>query len=208
MPGLINYLSDAKSLLALGSEELGMILLGLCRKERGRNVTLSNYEMSVLNVGPPAFPHHMRITVARAIGEAWQWLLNEGLIMAAPDQPNGWFCVTRKGAELEATDLDAYRHGSILSVGLLHPRLMQKVRPMFIRGEYAIAVIQSFKEVEVAVRKATGLGDGLTGLTLMREAFHPQSGRLTIQGSIVPEREAASALFAGAMGHCRNPTVH
>jgi uncharacterized protein (TIGR02391 family) len=198
----------AKALLALGSEELGMILLGLCREERGRNVTLSNYEMSVLNVGPPAFPHNMRTEVAQAIGEAWQWLLNEGLMTVAPDQPNGWFRVTKKGSELKSTDLDAYRHGSMLPVDLLHPRLSQKVRAMFVRGEYATAVVHSFREIELAVRKATGLADRLTGVSLMREAFHPQSGKLTNKESIVPEREAVSALFSGAMGHCRNPPAH
>jgi uncharacterized protein (TIGR02391 family) len=208
MPGLQDIVPDASSLLALGSEELGMILLSLCRAERARNVALSNIEMSVINVGPPAFPQPRRAEVAQAIGEAWQWLLNEGLIMPAPDQPNGWFRVTKKGAELKTTDVDAYRYGSMLPVGLLHPKLAQKVRAMFVRGDYTTAVVHSFREIELAVRKAAGLADGITGVSLMREAFHPLSGKLTDQARVVPEREAVSALFAGAMGHCRNPPAH
>jgi hypothetical protein len=93
--------------------------------------------------------------VGRAIAEAWQWLQNEGLLMPDLDQPNGWFCLTRKGAALRTeADLEAYRQGSLLPNALLHPTLAEKVRPMFMRGGYDVAVFQSFKEVEVAVRAA------------------------------------------------------
>ena len=74
--------------------------------------------------------------------------------MVAPEQPNGFFCLTRKGRSFEnSADVDAYRHGKLLPVSLLHPKLAEKVRPMFLRGDYAIAVLQAFIEVEIAVRK-------------------------------------------------------
>jgi uncharacterized protein (TIGR02391 family) len=205
----MDYLPDADSLLALGPEDLGMILLELVQKERLPKVTLSNLEMPLWNANSPAFPQHKRMLVARCIVEAWQWLQNEGLLMPDVDQPNGWFCLTRKGAALKtAADIDAYRHGNVLPVGLLHPRIAEKVRPMFMRGDYAVAVVQSFKEVEMAVRKAAGLPNDLVGVALMREAFHTHTGKLTDKESVVAEREAMSALFAGAMGYCRNPTAH
>ena len=49
MPGLMDYLRDADSLLALGPEDLGMILLELVQKERVSKVTLSNLEMPLWN---------------------------------------------------------------------------------------------------------------------------------------------------------------
>jgi len=38
------------------------------------------------------------------------------------------------------------RHGNILPVGLLHPRLAEKVRPMFLRGDYDVAVFQALNK--------------------------------------------------------------
>src|SRR5208282_3359861 len=122
MPGLIEYLPNADSLLALGAEDLGMILLQLLQTERG-NFTRSNLEVPLWNANSPGYTQQKRIQVARALAEAWQWLQNEGLMMTAPDQSNDWFCLTRKGMRLRSTvDIEAYRQGNILPVGLLHPR--------------------------------------------------------------------------------------
>jgi uncharacterized protein (TIGR02391 family) len=210
MAGLIDYLPDADSLIALGPEDLGLILLQLAQKQPpGGNFALSNLEMPLWNANSPAYPPHKRMPVARAIAEASQWLQNEGLSMAAPDQPIGYFCVTRKGAQLKsAADIDAYRQGSVLPVGLLHPQLAEKVRPMFLRGDYDVAVFQAFKEVEVAVRKAAGLPNDLVGVNLMRRAFHPETGALSDSQSIPAEREALMHLYSGAIGHCKNPPSH
>jgi len=57
----------------------------------------------------------------------------------------------------------------------------------------------------MAVRTAAGLPNDLVGVALMREAFNPHTGKLTDKESVVAEREAMSALFAGAIGHRRNP---
>jgi len=152
MAGLIDFLPDADALIALTAEDLGAILLELVQKERG-NFTLSNLEMPLWNAGTAKYPQHRRMEVARALAEAWQWLQNEGLLMEAPDS-NGWFCLTRKGTRLKNTaDIEAYRHGNVLPIGLLHSTIAEKVRPMFMRGDYDVAVFQAFKEVEVAVRE-------------------------------------------------------
>jgi len=79
-----------------GPEDFGMILLELVQKERGPRVALSNIEMPIWNANSPKYPQHSRAPVGRAIAEAWQWLQNEGLPMHDLDQPNGWFCRTRK----------------------------------------------------------------------------------------------------------------
>jgi uncharacterized protein (TIGR02391 family) len=129
--------------------------------------------------------------------------------MADPDQSGGWSCLTRKGAGLKSqTDIEAYRHGNVLPEGLMHPKLVGKVRPMFLRGDYDIAVIQAFKHVEVVVRKEAKLPEDMVGQKLMRAAFHPENGNLTDMDSPQAERQAVMELFSGAMGHGRNPPSH
>jgi hypothetical protein len=77
--------------------------------------------------------------------------------MIGLDQPNGWFCLTPKGASITSqADVDAYQHGNLLPEGVMHPKTVAKVRPMFLRGDYDVAVVQAFKQVEVEVRDATG----------------------------------------------------
>lgn len=81
------------------------------------------------------------------------------------------------------------------------------------RGDHDVAVFQAFKEVEVAVRstankKGANYPDDLVGVTLMRKAFHPDSGPLTDKSLVTAEREADMHLFSGAIGHAKNPTSH
>ena len=64
------------------------------------------------------------------------------------------------------------------------------------------------KAVQVAVRDAAGLPAADIGVTLVRKAFHPQTGPLTDISSEMAEREALSNLFAGAIGSYKNPHSH
>ncbi|SHN85529.1 TIGR02391 family protein [Bradyrhizobium erythrophlei] len=210
MPGLIDYLPDADALGSLAPEDLGMILLDLMHRVRGPNpaFTQSDFVMPIWNANATSFPIHRKEDVNRAIAEAWQWLGNEGLVMAKPDS-NGWFCLTRKGASLKSRiDVDAYRQGNILPVAVLHPNLVGKVRPMFIRGDYDVAVVQAFKIVEVYVREAASLPDELVGQKLMRTAYNPETGPLADMSTPAGERQAVMELFSGAIGHGRNPASH
>ena len=209
MTGLVNYVPDADTLLALPPEDLGMILLPLVQAERTRNVTKSHFTTPIANANSPGYPDNKRGAVFYAIEEAWQWLLNEGPLMVAPDQPNGYFCLTRKGANLKgAADIEAYRLGNLLPVGLLHPRIAEKVRPMFLRGDYDVAVFQAFKDVEIAVRKAAGLTDSNIGRKLMHTAFRPEDGALQIGEADAGEQVGLMELFSGAIGYCKNPASH
>jgi uncharacterized protein (TIGR02391 family) len=63
------------------------------------------------------------------------------------------------------------------------------------------------KAVEVAVRDAAHL-PGELGVRLMRKAFDPKNGPLTDTEADEGEREALSALFAGAIGSYKNPHSH
>ena len=95
----------------------------------------------------------------------------------------------------------------------LHPVIVQKVWSMFLQGNYGPAVLQAFKEVEIAVREAGNYSESDHGVSLMREAFHKDTGKsdagkLTDTNQQSAEQEALGHLFAGAMGYCRNPLGH
>jgi uncharacterized protein (TIGR02391 family) len=77
-----------------------------------------------------------------------------------------------------------------------------------LEGDYDTAVFQSFKEVEVAVRKASRLKEEDVGPGLMRKAFHMDTGRLRDKRGVPSERDAMAHLFAGAMGVFKNPQSH
>jgi Protein of unknown function (Hypoth_ymh) len=153
--------------------------------------------------------------VELAVAEAVSWLVSQGLLVEDPSQPIGrLFALTRRAATVRnRTDLEAYRKGRMLPVELLQPALAERVWPQFLRGDHDVAIFQAFKEVEVAIRKAAnskgaGYPDDLVGTTLMRRAFHPETGPLTDMSLVVSEREAEMHLFSGAIGHGKNPPSH
>jgi uncharacterized protein (TIGR02391 family) len=76
-----------------------------------------------------------------------------------------------------------------------------------LRGDYDTAVLRSFKEVEVRVRKKAKLGNELLGRELMVNAFGPK-GPLTNKTAPKGEQDAMRELFAGAISFCKNPSSH
>lgn len=76
------------------------------------------------------------------------------------------------------------------------------------RSEFNVAAFQAMKAVEVAVRDASGLPNDLLGTKLMRKAFDSGKGPLTDPLAEDGEKEARSALFAGAIGSYKNPHSH
>lgn len=150
-----------------------------------------------------------------AIGEAVSWLVTEGLLIPDPGQPSpGFYVPTRRAQGLKTRiDVEAFRKGRILPSDLLPTLFTEKVVPLFRRGDFDVAVFQAFKEVEVAVRnaanaKGAGYAASEIGVPLMRKAFHPDSGPLTDKTLVAAEREAEMHLFAGAIGHAKNPASH
>jgi uncharacterized protein (TIGR02391 family) len=214
MTSLMDVVPDAETLLGLEPEDLGAILVEIIQKGRSRNVAISNIETPLWNANSPKYPIGRKSDVARAFAEAWQWLQNEGLLMPDPEQPNGYWVLTRRGRKLKTgAAVTAYLQGNLLPLGALDPALAEKVRPMFLRGDYEVAVFQAYKQVEVAVRTAANerganLPDDLVGVKLMRRAFDADSGPLRDQSAPSAEREALAHLFAGAIGHAKNPTSH
>ncbi|OHB66150.1 MAG: TIGR02391 family protein [Planctomycetes bacterium RBG_13_60_9] len=145
-----------------------------------------------------------------AIMEAWVWLEREICIAPLPFSGNsGSVFVTRTGYRLaESCNLPGDMRANLLPKGVLHPVIAQAVWSAFIRGEYTMAVLEAFKQVEVAVREAGHFATSEIGVPLMRKAFHPDSGPLTDNSADPGERQALSDLFAGAIGSYKNPHSH
>ena len=194
-------------------EEVGAAVLDLWKEaERGlgHNRTIDHFINPLFErSGDPLYPRNVEDQVVVIIAEAWNWLWSAGLIIPAPEQSANWFRRTRRGEKLEPhTDVGAFGKAAILPRALLHPIIDEKAWSLFLRGDYDVAVLQAFKSVEVAVRKACSFPDEKIGPALMREAFHPEKGPLTDKSVVVAEREATAALFAGAIGHAKNPQSH
>jgi uncharacterized protein (TIGR02391 family) len=215
MAGLIDFAPTTDDLLAIETEDLGMILVRLAHSSRSRlpdqqhlnNLTLSQFEMPLWNANVPGYQHQSHKKVARAC-RSLAMAANRRL-MADPDQPNGYFVLTRRGERLDNDpNIETYQRRGLLPSASLHPVLLEKVRPMFLRGDYDLATFEAFKQVEIAVRTATSSPADLLGEKLMRKAFHAEDGALTDTTAVMSEREALTHLFAGIIGHAKNPGSH
>lgn len=209
MHKLYKAIPDADVVVALAPEELAGRLLFLLKEEPG---SFSPYNLeNDLHSGrdDETYPRQRRAEVGQALREAFAWLIAQGLIVPAPFQSDSTFKVLSRRARSFSTvpDFEAYQASRRLQKERLHARISEPVWQAFIRGEYDVAVFQSMKAVEVAVREASGLHNAL-GVALMRQAFHPETGALRDRSTEAGEREARAALFAGAIGSYKNPHSH
>ncbi len=196
---------EPEALLALEPEELaGHVLRWLVKDEdrpnnspQAREVFLGQFRSA-------------SVDVRKVLTEAWVWLEREGCIAPHPDHLGStWVFVTRRGKRLaESGDTLDYKRANLLPKEFLHPVIAQRVWSAFIRGEYDSAVFEAFKQVEVAVRDAGSFSAGDLGVTLMRDAFNPNTGPLTDKNAEEGERQALRELFSGAIGSYKNPHSH
>ena len=221
---LFEILPDADSLLSLEPEELaGPLLVSL---ENSQNINPESViSFDFMSRSFERMPREIRQKYPREhadeilfrLMEAWQWLENEGLIAPRPtslsrervvDAPIKYF-VTRRGQKIEASeDLAAYRKAKLLPKDQLHPIIAEQVWSKFLLGDYRIAVLHAFIEVEIAVRKVGEYAETDYGVNLMREAFNAEKGNLTDPDQPKAEKEAISNLFSGALGSYKNPFSH
>jgi uncharacterized protein (TIGR02391 family) len=201
---------NAEDLLALEPEELAGVLLEHLNSLDERSPLLSRYNFCLPGQSPAdAYPSEYRDRVNKALTEAWGWLEREVLIAPRPGDPMNWVFVTRRGKALATRQgFNSYRHATLLPKNVLHPVILQKVYPAFLRGEYDTAIFQVFREVEVAVREAGGYAPSDVGVPLMRAAFNVPQGPLTDKPAVPAEQQAMSDLFAGAIGLFKNPASH
>lgn len=217
---ILEAIPDPEVLLRLEPEELGAKLLFLV-KERKKGAhqhlgafTLVEFDDELWNKTPPeerrAYPDELRYQVSVALHEAWAWLQAQGLIFDDIGHSEGGrkrLSRRARSFENEAQFAD-YAAARSLVREALHPRLAGPVWTAFMRAEYDVAVFQAMKAVEVAVREAGKFSATDVGTSLMRLAFDPEKGPLADQTLPKAEREATSALFAGAVGLFKNPHSH
>jgi uncharacterized protein (TIGR02391 family) len=148
--------------------------------------------------------------VAEAALEAWMYLEREGFLTPRLENGiHGWLDLSRRAKKAaNRSGVAAYRKASLLPFPELHATILSRVYPLFLRGDYDTAVFQAFKEVEVSVRNAAGLGNERLGCTLMRDAFNPNNGPLRNPREVPGEQTALMELFAGAIGYFKNPGSH
>jgi len=208
---LEKYFPSPDIVLQLNPEELAIPLLRclIYLEEAKRDNDLLRENFFGLAVSEK-FGGEQTIEVAKAITEAWLWLEREIMIAPRPEPGAGSIVyITQRGRELaEQSDIKTYIRSNLIPAGVLDPRLASKVQNLFIRGDYDTAVFQAFKEVEIRVREKASLPQTLLGVDLMRTAFNHETGVLTDYGQAVPERQATSHLFAGAIGLFKNPSSH
>jgi uncharacterized protein (TIGR02391 family) len=147
--------------------------------------------------------------VGTAVSAAWSWLEVNGLICRHPEQDHGWYVPTALGKTVQ--DHQALRSlisGAQLPEHFLHPELLIHSRPLFLQSRFETAVFEAFKALEVAIRSAAGLSDGVIGIALAQTAFHPQNGQLTDLTVEAGERVALMNLVTGALGSYKNPSSH
>lgn len=208
MPDLYEkHLPPPETAVELPPEELALSVLQLLSDPNAGSLS-NRFAFSLMS--STSYPGKVdRRLVATALAEAFAWLEREGLIVRRPGDTGEFVDVSRRGKKLTATaDFDAYRRAGLLRRDSLDPLLVEKVWPLFIRGDYDVAVFQAFKLVEVRVRELGGYSLADIGMTLMRKAFHPTTGTLTDPADEPGERDALQALFAGAIGTFKSPGSH
>lgn len=212
MPTLLALFPKPQDLLALEPEELAGVLIEIIPAvSQSAGFTINDLLAQLFSPHGMQgyYPPGIQREVAFTMAESLSWLETQGIIVLNPNQPAAWYSLTRRGRTLKTrTDLEVFKKGRTLPVGLLQESLASKVYHLFLRGDHDTAVFQAFKEVEIAVRKAGRLPDSLTGKKLMDNAFHPEAGALRDRSVDGAERVAEMQLFCGAMGHARNPTGH
>lgn len=146
--------------------------------------------------------------VAQAVAEAWSWAEAQGLLVySARARNNGVVELSRQAKVLlQRGEFAKHRQAAGLPRELLHPTIADKAWHHYIAGDYEVAVFAAFKALEIAVAEKSAIQR--TGIALMRDAFHKQSGPLTDKALEEGEREAVGHLFAGAFGLFRNPVGH
>lgn len=166
---------------------------------------------------------HAHTSAAKALAEAWQRLVVDGLIVDWPAYDprheavsrGDVFQISRWGQQVCARGDQA---GALLKarrrLGVdLHPQLAVRLRDAIAVGAFETAVMTALKLVEARVRMLAGdprnsRGDKLVGVALMQSAFSPDAGPLADQDADTGERVGTMNLFAGAFGAVRNVVAH
>lgn len=166
---------------------------------------------------------HAHAGAAKALAEAWQRLVVDGLIVDWPAYDPRHETVSRGDVfQISRWGQQVCRRGDQAGalvkarrrLGVdLHPQLAVRLRDALAVGAFETAVMTALKAVEARVRALAGdprnpRGDKLVGVALMHNAFAPATGPLADQDADTGERLGTMNLFAGAFGAVRNVVAH
>jgi uncharacterized protein (TIGR02391 family) len=148
--------------------------------------------------------------VEARVTAAWELLLQLQLIREDPSRDQlTTASVTERGRLVAGRDADLQCARAEVRIAMgLHPLLDRDVKSHFMRGDYPTAAFEAMREVEIQVRKRAELDAADLGQDLMRKAFNPETGAFADPTRSKGENEAASHLFAGAIGLFKNPVSH
>ena len=204
---------DTDVLLGMAPEELGAVLLRLASGNSQNGLIHSQSIFARIHESPTGgkgYPRDKHPEVELALGEAWNWLIVQGLLIpdVGTNGSNGWLRLGRKARGLlDSQSFADYARAIAFPKTLLHPIIADAVWLELVRGNLETAVFNAFKAVEIAVREAGGYGATDYGTDLMRKAFG-KTGALSDRGQPEAERGALEHLFAGAIGSYKNPHSH
>jgi len=200
---------DVDVYLTLEPEEIAFVTLENLNsfdEREQQHINRHNYGM---HYTIQEYPQEKWQQCQQALMEGWMYLEAEGLVAYKPGDNSSNYFLTNRGKQFKTqADVSAFRNARYFPKHSIHPLLLEKVFPLYLRGEYETAVFQSFLLVEIAVRDAARLEPRLIGTDLMRKAFNDETGTLTRLDEPVAERKSLQDLFAGAIGRFKNPSSH
>jgi uncharacterized protein (TIGR02391 family) len=212
---LIAQYPSAEQLLAAPDLEVERVLLRhiieYCADGMHPMVTRDSISNGLFDATGYSYSIQARSDVQRVIGRAWKALEDTGFIEEPdPDNgKNGYRVPSPKGRSARAaTDYIGLRMRSKFTRDMFHPALPDAAWNAFTVGDYDLAIFETFKSVEVAVRTKGGFTSMDFGADLMKKAFDPDSGPLRDKAAPRPRRKARCDLFTGAFGEIRNPKGH
>jgi uncharacterized protein (TIGR02391 family) len=208
MRRLFDLVPNVETLLELEAPELAGVILEQLNSAGPGDAHQLN--LPAYSAEASAYPQERRDVITARLAEGWAWLIANGMLAPRVDYFSGSWCfVTRLGQRTaDRAGLAQYLKAMELPKDKLHPSIADRCHAQFIRGEFDTAVFQAYKQLEIAIREAAGLPDGLIGVALARKAFNVDDGPLTDMSREPSERQALSDLMAGALGSYKNPHSH
>jgi len=202
---IYSIIPNPEELLKLDFEDVAAVILESLNSIEHLQLNRNDFAMQrTVQEYPPAYYERL----LKALMTGWGYLEREGLIAEMPTK-TGWYFITDKGKTIRSReDLNAYRSSRMLPKYLLHPIIARKVETAFQNAEYDTAVFQALREVEVAVRNASGFSPTDISAALMRKAFDPKTGPMRDDTATDMEKLAISEMFAGLVGAYKSPRSH
>lgn len=214
---LQKLIPNAEQVLAMAHAQLAHAILRAMHQEKRDQIrhgfarTSPNHGVSfhLQDVDYREYPESHRYEIGLAVGEAWEWMNRELILIPEDLQHPGFRRLSRIGLNfLEEGDPAPLHASRQIDRGSLHPSLRQEAIDNFWRGSYDVSIFVAFRAVEVAVRTAGGFPQTTIGAQLMADAFNTTSGPLRDTSIPAGEQVAMMQLFQGAIGLFKNPNSH